>query len=96
MIDVALLGRTPRLDADVEEDITVDCFRFRFENESNNIDEGSTTCDGPLAIICERGVCPLNSVVYGWQRELTLLCANDIFLEEKSIFKTVSVNNPYP
>lgn len=56
MIDVALLGRTPRLDADVEEDITVDCFRFRFENESNDIDEGSTTCDGPLAMICERGV----------------------------------------
>jgi hypothetical protein len=56
MIDVALLGRTPRFDADDDDEIIVVCFRFFVQNESNKIDEESTGCDGPLAIICESGV----------------------------------------
>ncbi len=63
MIDVALFGRTPRLDDADEDEISVVCFRFRVENESNNIDDESAVWVGPLAIICERGVWPLNSVV---------------------------------
>ncbi len=57
MIDVALLGRTPRFDAaDDDDEIIVVCFRFFVQNESNKIDEESTGCDGPLAMICESGV----------------------------------------
>jgi hypothetical protein len=56
MMEVALLGRTPRFDDDAEDEIIVDCFRFLVQNESNKRDEGSTVCDGPLAIICESGV----------------------------------------
>jgi hypothetical protein len=44
------------LDDDDDDEISVDCFRFLVENESNNIDDESTACEGPLAIICESGV----------------------------------------
>jgi hypothetical protein len=85
IIDVALLGRTPRFDDDDEDEISAVCFRFRVENESNNIDDESTAWEGPLAIICESGVWPLNSVVYGWQIEFKPLFESDCFLEIRKI-----------
>lgn len=48
MIDVALLGRTPRLDV---EEITVDCFRCFVETVSNRNEDESMIDDGPLIII---------------------------------------------
>ena len=80
--EVALLGRIPRFDDDKDE-TTVDCFRRFVQNESNKTDEESAICDGPLAIICERGVWPLNSVVYWWQMEFKPSFDRDCFLEVK-------------
>jgi len=90
--DVALLGRTPRFDDDDVDETIVDCFRFFVQHESSKIDEESTTCDGPLAIICERGVWPLNSVVYGWQIEFKPLFDSDCLLENKR-FQIINLEN---
>ena len=65
MMDVALLGRTPRLDDEEDDEVSsADCLRRFEQTESNSIDGDSTMDDGPLAMICERGVCPLNCVEY--------------------------------
>ena len=57
MIDVALLGRTPRFDDDDGDDETmVECFRRFVQNESSRAEDGATAWDEPLEMICDRGV----------------------------------------